>query len=255
MASISVLTQSDANSIVLPKSSTALLAESFDQDRQRQCTTLLIGCLSGASLVTALLAMYLEASWVSVAAFGFPLLVAPYTIHQRRQINKLPSLKNEINICRQQVNRLFSQNQHLNQLNTHLAAKLRSLKSCDDKLRQLALENNTSYAFLRHLVTENGAIHRKMTKLSHARDLQAMLSSILACDTNGDNRLSGFELDQLILRLQAFSERPVLRNENAIRRAIVNASQNGSVSTTDLLQITSSVVEGLEDFSYVRCSD
>ena len=58
---------------------------------KNKALTILISLAAIGSIVSALAAMYLEASLITYIAFAFPLLIAPYVIHQRRKIQWIPS--------------------------------------------------------------------------------------------------------------------------------------------------------------------
>jgi hypothetical protein len=60
-------------------------------DTSNKILTWIIGITAAAGVITGLIAMYIEASILAYAAFAFLLCSAPYTIHQRRKIQWLPS--------------------------------------------------------------------------------------------------------------------------------------------------------------------
>lgn len=193
--------------------------------------TIIVGAVSGLAVVTALTAMYIEASIAAYIAFIFPLFMAPYAIHQRRQINKLPTLMEEINKCRYKVSLLASENIALHANINRLTSQIQQLANIDDRLTATAQANNEDLASLRMLIYTNGNIQRQMAKCLQARDLQQLLTTLLACDTDQNSILSNTEVDQVLLRLEAFGSRIP---KEVLRNALQKASLKQQQSTTSL---------------------
>ena len=78
-----------------------------------------------------------------------------------------------------------------------------------------------------------------------------MLTAFLQSDTNRDSQLSDVEIDQLIMRLRAFSNKPI--DEERLREAFRNSA---SFSTTTLFHVTSGMIQGEErgvSYAYSQC--
>ena len=227
--------------------------EDFQHDRQRAIVTIVVGVVSGLAVVMSLTAMYVEASVAAYVAFIFPLVVAPYAIHQRRQINKLPTLTDEIKKFRYQVSRFETENIALHANINRMTAQIRELAKVDDELAAVAKANNEDLTALRKLIYTNGNIQRLMTKALQARDLQNLLSTLLACDANKDSVLSNSELDQVLLRLEAFGTRIP---KDVLKAALERASMTKQESTTSLYRTIMEMDpgRGCGDF-YVQYTD
>lgn len=246
------------HSSLIKRDNSMVIVEQVQDDRQRHWATAGVSILAGTSIVVSLLAMYMEASYLVTCTFLIPLLAAPYTVHQRRQINKLPTLTHEINVCRELVNRLAVKNHELRALNQRLTQKIHQLASVQDRLAIAAERSGEDVDKLRKKIFENGQIQRQMQRLSVARDLQHLLSVILSSDRDNDNRFSEGELEEVVRRLQAFGNNPTVNSEG-LKRALLSKQEH---SLSELLQMTSSVaeagcavVEDDQDFVYVRCAE
>jgi hypothetical protein len=217
--------------MVIERSNSMVIVEDFQHDRQRAIVTVLVGALSGLSLVSALAAMYIEASIPAYVAFAFPLFVAPLAIHQRSQINKLPTLRSEIQRCRDQVSRLATENVRLHVSINSLTAQVQRLAPVDDQLRNVARRNNEDVTTLRMLIYTNAILQRQMSRAMQARDLQHLLTTLLACDADKNNFVSSNELDHVLVRLEAFGTRIP---REVLKTALVQAAMPKGASTTSL---------------------
>lgn len=90
-----------------------------------------------------------------------------------------------------------------------------------------------------------------LQKLNEAKELQSFLSAILASDRDGDSHLSASELESLMIRLKAFSNRPI--DEERLREAFRMSS---AYSTTSLFSKTSAAYKErqLDQHSYLGIS-
>jgi hypothetical protein len=76
------------------------------------------------------------------------------------------------------------------------------------------------------LIYTNANLQRQITKALQARDLQGLFTAFLACDYDKDNFRSIKELEQLLVRLEAFGTGlpwDVLRS--ALERASIRRSK------------------------------
>ena len=221
--------------------------ESTDQQKRRQLRrqrtlTAAVAITSVASLLTGFLAMYLQASAVCYAAFMFPCIMAPAVILQRRRLNKLPSLMQEINLCRELVNRLATENTRLERARLQLTQAVHHLEASEAQLQQLAARNGYNQTTLQELVRENGRISRQMRQLSQAAELQALLSAMLSSDSNHDRHISAEELERLSARLQVFSASQTRPVDDGLLRKAFHMSGASSISTTTLFRWTNELM-------------
>jgi hypothetical protein len=68
----------------------SMITKEDPEKLSRIIITFAISAVAISALVTALAAMYIEASSIAYLAFMFPLFTAPYVIHQRRKIQWIP---------------------------------------------------------------------------------------------------------------------------------------------------------------------
>jgi len=132
------------------------------EERAHRNGTILVASLAGTSLLAAIAAMYIEASMICYIAFAFPLIMAPYSVHQRRKLNKLPTLVAEINRVRIQVNRFALQNQRLTYENSRLERERLRLCQVETDLELTCAKTGANINQLRRLIHQNGTIQRKM---------------------------------------------------------------------------------------------
>lgn len=210
-----------------------------DEDRPRTIMSLLTGIVAGLTVGTALAAMFIQDTIVCYITFTISLILGPRIVLQRRQINSLPTLQQEVNIFRNHVNRLLRERQQLRQHCQLLKRRLDGLENVQDHLETTAAVSGTDLTYMNKLVYEYGATQRQITRLLQARDLQHLFQQILSCDSDNDNQLSPTELDQLLLRLQAFHSLPSITNPEALRRAFQRVSSLKNNNSSNLRQSTS----------------
>lgn len=225
--------------MTIERSNSMVIVDELVQDRQRDVVTILVGALFCLSMVSALAAMYTEASIAAYIAFTLPLFVAPYVLHQRAKINQLPTLRTAITKCQSQVSRITSENIQLHASITRLSGQLKQLAFVDDRLSDVAKAINVDPTALRMLIYTNANLQRQITKALQARDLQALFTSFLACAHDKDNVRTIKEREQLLVRLDAFGTglpRDILRSalEGAsIRKRKAAATQFNSTVNTE----------------------
>jgi regulator of replication initiation timing len=135
-------------------------------ERNELVFTVVMGSIGGLAMLTGLIAMYIEASFIAYIAFLFPILAAPYSIHQRRRLNRMPSLVDEINGLRIHVNTLAGLNIRLQQENNRLAGQVGRLSAAEEKLQKAVQETGGDVNEFQRLVRENGETTRKI-KVCH----------------------------------------------------------------------------------------
>lgn len=223
----------------------AQLEQSFEkteEEKQRQVRqirrwTWTVAGTAVASMAFGLTAMFIEASIVCYLAFVFPLVTAPYTIYQRRRLNKLPTLAQEINLCRQLINRMSILNKRLEMENNRLGTQVSKLKASEERLHGIANESGIHVNELQELCRENAEILKKMKRLERAKELQSLLRIVLQCDGDNDRHMSEEELDRLSQRLQVFSNSRLPIDDGILRDAF-RMSGASAVSTTTLFKQT-----------------
>ena len=212
-----------------------------EKQRQRRWTYTIVGT-AVSSIIIGFVAVFIEASIVCYLAFLFPFFMGPTVIYQRRQLNKMPTLTQEINLCRHLVNRLMIENTKLAQQETKLAARVGRLEHSEQQLQQIAATNGVQLSDLQTLVHENSETTRRMKKLQNAAELQNILTAMLRSDTNQDRHITEDELERLSQRLQIFSnsQRPV---DDGLLRQAFRMSGASKCSTTTLFKLTTDLLE------------
>ena len=199
--------------------------------------TYVVAAIGVSAMVFGLLAMYQESSAVCYLAFIFPLFTAPYTIAQRRKLHRMPTLRQEINLCRLLVQRMFLQNNRLNKENSRLEIQMNRLNNSQERLAQIAQQSDISLAELQTLCHEYADTNRSMKQIQQAKELQSFLAVFLQSDTDNDRCLSEQELDRLSQRLQVFHDGRLPIDDGILRQAF-GISGAAGVSTTTLFKET-----------------
>ena len=140
-----------------------------------------------AAIIFALGAIFVEYSAVCFVAFFFPLVTGPAIIVQRGKLNKLPKLRQVINLMRHEANRLLDQNVRFAESNNKLEVELARLKQIEFQLYQKCQASGSSLEEMRGLIQENGMYLREMkvrrTKQKLRVDDNALCVARRGCDS------------------------------------------------------------------------
>ena len=110
----------------------------------------------------ALSAIIVEGSTIAYFAFAFPIVLGPYAIHQRRKLNKLPTLVFVMNQIRDQINRLMTENTKLYNENSRLEGQIHRLQDSETKLEAFVQKSGHDVNTICALVNENAETQRLM---------------------------------------------------------------------------------------------
>jgi hypothetical protein len=154
--------------------------EQLRQEKRRQKKwTVLIATISMVGFFVALAAMIVEASTVAYLAFLFPLLTGPYVIHQRRKLNKLPTLVFVMNQLRDQINQISIQNSMLHSENTRMEKEVVRLHDAEKKLQNVVDKSGHNVETICSLVKENAETQRQMKVCSLCHTFAAQFLTLL----------------------------------------------------------------------------
>lgn len=132
-----------------------------EKDHQKRVTVVVALVAMGAFFI-GLVAMWWEASVVAYLAFAFPVVMGPYVVRQRRQLNKLPRLCLLLNQVREQVHRCTVQNSKLQGEKKRLAKQLTRLNEAERTLKQFAKQSGSDVQAICDLVQDNATTLREM---------------------------------------------------------------------------------------------
>ena len=208
------------------------------EKQQRIGTTLTVGLVVATMGVAAVALTVAADSIITFVAFVIPIALGPYIIRQRRQLNKLPTLKEVLNLTRIHANKLHTCNQQFQKENDRLTREIYRLEGVEDKLKQTAKENNVSIDYLQTLVNESGQLQRQIQQQQSAKELQNLLSAIFRADTDNNKQLSENELHMLMIQLRHYSSRPIL-NEDRLRDALRASKSDVSMANVTLAHFMS----------------
>jgi hypothetical protein len=186
--------------------------------------------------------MHASDSVACYVAFIFPLVLGPAAIIQRKRLNRQPTLVQEINLCRQLVNRMTIQNNRLTRQHSKLVKQISHLQQSELQLQQIATTAGMTDSELQRLCRENAAVQLQIKQLTQAAELQQLLSNMLRADTDHDRHISETELDRLMQRLQIFSNRARPIDDGLVRQAF-KMSGASALSTTTLFRLTTELMD------------
>ena len=135
------------------------------EKRRQKKWTVLIAAIGIIGFFVALSAILVEASMISYIAFVFPIILGPYAIHQRRKLNKLPTLIFVMNQIRDQINRLMMENTKLYNENCRLESQIQRLQDSETKLEAFVQKSGHDVDTICLLVKENAETQRQMKVL------------------------------------------------------------------------------------------
>ena len=113
-------------------------------------------------MVTAVAVMAMESSLICYLAFGIPLVVAPWAVVQRRLLNKAPTLRGQISLCREQATRLAQLNLHFGKENDRLDRQVQRLRQMQTRLNETVQRQGGNVQQVRALIKEHSEIQKQM---------------------------------------------------------------------------------------------
>ena len=132
------------------------------EKRRQKKWTVLIATVGIIGFFVALSAIIVEGSTIAYFAFAFPIVLGPYAIHQRRKLNKLPTLVFVMNQIRDQINRLMTENTKLYNENSRLEGQIHRLQDSETKLEAFVQKSGHDVNTICTLVNENAETQRLM---------------------------------------------------------------------------------------------
>lgn len=155
------------------------------------------------------------------------MFTAPTAVRQRRKINKLPSMREEQNKLRHDVNDLAEENRQLHALSDKVEQQASRLSEAEVKLNRIAEVQGASVAELQRMVMENGVLTREMRALQECQVMGQMMKAIMESDRTRDFRIDDKEMHVLLMRLRAIKGLQHV-NESDLRTALAS-SKTGSI--------------------------
>lgn len=210
------------------------------EEEQQKKWTYASSAFAGLSMSTALVAMYIEASMIAYLAFIFPLVLAPLAISQRRRINKLPTLKQEMNHIRVLVNDFAIENDILKRENSKLEQQVNKLHEVEESFDRMVQQSGGDVQKFRGLALENGEIQREMKRVQETKIMQQLLTAVLQSDRDGNFHLSDAEMETLLMRLRVLAGVRGNIDEGRLRAAFA-ASPTKSMMT--MYKLTADLLE------------
>jgi hypothetical protein len=174
-----------------------------------------------------LLAMYIEASAVVYLAFLFPMVTAPIAVHQRRKLNRLPTLREEQNKMRILVNELTVENNELEALNGKVEIQASRLSTAETELSRMAEEQGSNVDELQGLIQENGVLIREMRALQECQVMGQMMKAIIDSDRSRDFKIDDAEMHVLVMRLRGIQGLQHVSEDDL--RSVFASQSTGSV--------------------------
>eukprot|EP00568_Trieres_chinensis_P017795 CAMPEP_0183319120 /NCGR_PEP_ID=MMETSP0160_2-20130417/62631_1 /TAXON_ID=2839 ORGANISM="Odontella Sinensis, Strain Grunow 1884" /NCGR_SAMPLE_ID=MMETSP0160_2 /ASSEMBLY_ACC=CAM_ASM_000250 /LENGTH=195 /DNA_ID=CAMNT_0025485539 /DNA_START=88 /DNA_END=671 /DNA_ORIENTATION=- len=139
---------------------------------------------------------------ISSVAGVLALLTAIAVVLRQEKIRKGTTLRSLQNDLRRESNRLRRQNVDLRSGVDDLLTQTESLEAAEEELKSTLDDQEKKVDELISLVKENQEILDEMEKRLRAQVYQIVLSAVLHSDHTEDMRITGYEIDDLILRLR-----------------------------------------------------
>mmetsp|Transcript_42 Transcript_42/g.46 ORF Transcript_42/g.46 Transcript_42/m.46 type:complete len:267 (+) Transcript_42:1726-2526(+) len=208
------------------------LESNFDKERRlyeehqkaRRYTLILRGLAIGG-MVTALIAIIVEDSFITLVAFSIPLVTCPYMMFQRTKLNRLPSLCELLNSTRQESNRLSAEIEKLAYETNQLEHTIHKLKDVEGLLEQQVVSQGRSVNQFRAIVKENGSIQRQLKKIHETHVIEQLLTAIMKSNHDNGFHINDNELEILIARVKNLNG---IRKDADVDRELRSAFQNSN---------------------------
>lgn len=143
--------------------------------------------VAGIAMVTALAVMVMEASVICYLAFGIPLVVAPWAVVQRRLLNKAPTLRGQIAVCKEQAARLAQLNLHFGKENDRLGRQVQRFQQMQTQLNETVQRQGGDVQQVRALIKEHGKIQKQMAVRTLRVEIVWTWTSLTFFSSNCDN--------------------------------------------------------------------
>mmetsp|Transcript_4719 Transcript_4719/g.8767 ORF Transcript_4719/g.8767 Transcript_4719/m.8767 type:complete len:318 (+) Transcript_4719:49-1002(+) len=194
------------------------------------------GLLATASVVTAAVAMLLEASIFVCVCFSFPIMLAPVVVYQRTRIEQEKTFREVSNKVREEVNKFAMENSLLQGEVSRMQRQVTRLSAVEERFKELCAREGRRVDRMKGVVKMNAAFQDEIRVLQAADEFQTILAAIMEADKDQDSFISEKELDELVLRWRVFGGRRKNSrfDEEAIRAAFKKIMTEKGVSFSNI---------------------
>jgi len=178
--------------------------EEVDKESARDRLFLIITIVFGsASIVTGLIAMWVQYTYLCIFTFSWPLVTVPTAITQRTQINRMNTYQHVHNEIRNEANGVMKESEILKKTIKKLEKVVKRQATVEAELDVIVRrEGGNMDAFLLS-VKENQRTIDKIKAMSESIQRQGILTSILRTDCDEDFEMSADEFKVVLHRLTA----------------------------------------------------
>jgi hypothetical protein len=155
------------------------------------------------------------------------MVTAPIAVHQRRKLNRLPTLREEQNKMRILVNELTVENNELEALNGKVEIQASRLSTAETELSRMAEEQGSNVDELQGLIQENGVLIREMRALQECQVMGQMMKAIIDSDRSRDFKIDDAEMHVLVMRLRGIQGLQHVSEDDL--RSVFASQSTGSV--------------------------
>lgn len=172
-----------------------------EEDRKNFLITVGHAVFASVTIIASLFSMRWAYWGITKAAAGIPIGAAPYTVRQRRKLNRAESLREVMNQFRLLINKLSFQNDRLTEQNDKLRNQVDKLKVVEERLSNVVTRQGGDVDKFVFAVKENAAVQARMKTYLKAAAMQDAVSAVLKSDRNRDNVFGDDEIDMLVHRM------------------------------------------------------
>lgn len=164
------------------------------------------GLLAIMAIVTSIIAIIVEGSLIVVIAGILSIITGSYGHWQQRQITDILALKKTHETMKTEVETLHNSNWQLKQNVGELSVTVERLEDTEKALDAITNTQGESVTEFTRQVNENKKILSSLEDNHKANILQNLISVLLNCDANNDDKISTQELDNLIEKIQSINK-------------------------------------------------
>mmetsp|Transcript_61338 Transcript_61338/g.72854 ORF Transcript_61338/g.72854 Transcript_61338/m.72854 type:complete len:286 (-) Transcript_61338:398-1255(-) len=145
-------------------------------------------------------------------------ITVPLMVYGQTEMSKVDAFRDILNDIRKEVGVLAGENDKFKESVDQLEGDVSRLQEVESGLKALTDQQGGSVNSLIELTKENKKIMNALKNVMKKRAFQKLLSLLFQCDSSGDCKLDGEEIDKLILGMTIMDN--IHFDENEFRRCV-----------------------------------
>jgi len=180
------------------------------------------GAVAVLAVVTALVAMAIEATAIVIMAGILSIIMGPFAYYQQTRLTDIATLKETAAVIQEEVEKLEKANEELTKNVEELSGTIDDLQDVEDALDVISKTQGQSVSVLEKQVRENKGILNSMKKSTKGRVIQNLITIIYRGDEDADEMISKDEATKVVNELSKIGGLTV--REDRLREAITGKS-------------------------------